>query len=232
LIIYLSCKKLKKYILTRNCFLIIGVDDSGALCQLSSKFGANISICPSLLIEAQAMGLNVVGISFHVGSGQQTVEAYIDAIDRSNTIFDFAKSIGLNLSVLDIGGGFPGDDDDNVFLGFEQVALGISQKIDETFPNFRVIAEPGRYFAAACCTLVTKVCSIKEQTEDEGSKFSYYLNDGVYGTFNNILLDHASTVIPSFLRDTKNDVLYKSTVFGPTCDSLDTIKKKLSFAKT
>jgi ornithine decarboxylase len=205
-------------------FLRIGVDDSGAICQLSSKFGANLSLCPKLLSEAKLMGLNVVGLSFHVGSGQQTVEAYIDALDRARSVFDMAESLGVKLSVLDIGGGFPGDDDDEVFFGFEQVALAISKKINETFPDVRVIAEPGRYFVAACCTLVTKVYAVREQTEEDKTNYFYYINDGVYGSFNNLIYDHA-TLTPSFLRDTSEDQLYRSTVFGPSCDGLDTLLK-------
>jgi len=139
-------------------------------------------------------------------------------------VFDVAESLGMKLSVLDIGGGFPGDDDDDVFFGFEQVALAISKKIDETFPDVRVIAEPGRYFVAACCTLVTKVYAIREQTEEEMTNYFYYINDGVYGSFNNLIYDHA-TLTPSFLRDTTEDQLFRSTVFGPSCDGLDTLLK-------
>jgi len=207
-------------------YLRIGVDDSGALCQLSTKFGANLSNCPYLLKEAKSMGLNVVGLSFHVGSGQQTVEAYIDALDRAKSVFETAENLGIKLSVLDIGGGFPGDDDDEVYFGFEQVAQAISKKLDESFPkDIRIIAEPGRYFVAACCTLVTKVYAVREQKEEESNvNYFYYINDGVYGSFNNIIYDHA-TVIPSFLRDTTEETLYRSTVFGPSCDGLDTLLK-------
>jgi len=217
-------------------YLRIAVDDSGAICQLSSKFGAKMSSCARLLKEAKDMGLNVVGLSFHVGSGQQTVEAYIDALDRAKSIFDTAESLGIKLSVLDIGGGFPGDDDDEVFFGFEQVALAISKKIDETFSkDIRIIAEPGRYFVAACCTLVTKVYAIREQLETEDNpqsemNYFYYINEGVYGSFNNLIYDHAQ-VTPFFLKDTTDLPLYRSTVFGPSCDGLDTLLKNYPLPK-
>lgn len=217
-------------------YLRIGVDDSGAICQLSSKFGAKLSACPRLLREAKAMGLNVVGLSFHVGSGQQTVEAYIDALDRAKSVFDMAEKEGIKLSVLDIGGGFPGDDDDEVFFGFEQVAIAISKKVDETFSkDVRVIAEPGRYLVAASCTLVTKVHAIREQKEDEENdqsetNYFYYINDGVYGSFNNLIYDHAQ-LNPTFLKDTSDLTLYRSTVFGPSCDGLDTLLKNYPLPK-
>jgi len=217
-------------------YLRIAVDDSGAICQLSSKFGAKISACPKLLKEAKAMGLNVVGLSFHVGSGQQTVEAYIDALDRAKSVFETAENLGIKLKVLDIGGGFPGDDDDEVFFGFEQVALAISKKLDETFPkDIRIIAEPGRYFVAACCTLVTKVYAIREQLEEEDNlqsemNYFYYINEGVYGSFNNLIYDHAQ-VTPSFLKNTSDLPLYRSTVFGPSCDGLDTLLKNYPLPK-
>jgi len=63
--------------------------------------------------------------------------------------------------------------------------------------------------------------------------YKYYLNDGVYGSFNCIFFDHAViseyTVIPKDgSRDTALRPKYKSTVFGPTCDGLDCILKDVT----
>jgi len=179
------------------------------------------------------MGLNVVGLSFHVGSGQQTVEAYIDALERARAVFDLAENIGIELKVLDIGGGFPGDNDDEVMINFEQVAINISKKIDQLFPNTRIISEPGRYFAAACCSLVTKITSVRDQTESDyesSADYLYYINDGVYGSFNNIIYDHA-TCIPKFLRNFNSEPLARSTIFGPSCDGLDCLLKSYPLPK-
>jgi len=212
-------------------FLRIGVDDSAALCQFSTKFGAKLSDCGKLIKAGNEMGLNIVGLSFHVGSGQQNVDAYIDALDRAKSVFDLAESLGVKLSVLDIGGGFPGDENDEVLFGFEQVAATIRTKIDELFPNVRIIAEPGRYFVAACATIATKVIAIRDQTDSGASvDFFYYINDGVYGSFNNIIYDHAS-VVPLFLRDVSSDHLYRSQVFGPSCDGLDCLLKNYPLPK-
>jgi hypothetical protein len=61
--------------------------------------------------------------------------------------------------------------------------------------------------------------------------YAYYINDGVYGAFNNIMFDHAS-VRPRVLRlhedqPTKNQQLYACTVFGPTCDSIDCVARSV-----
>jgi ornithine decarboxylase len=224
-------QKIREIYPEAELYLRIGVDDSAALCQLSTKFGAKISDCGKLLKAGKEMGLNIVGLSFHVGSGQQTVDAYVDALDRAKTVFDLAESLDVKLSVLDIGGGFPGDENEEALFGFEQVAATISQKIDELFPDVRIIAEPGRYFVAACCTLATKVIAIRDQSDSESSvDYFYYINDGVYGSFNNIIYDHAS-VVPCFLRNVGSEHLYRSQLFGPSCDGLDCILKNYPLPK-
>lgn len=62
----------------------------------------------------------------------------------------------------------------------------------------------------------------KEIGVDNGPAFMYYINDGVYGSFNCLLYDHAE-VVPSFLEDYEDEVKYTSSIWGPTCDGLDCI---------
>jgi len=72
----------------------------------------------------------------------------------------------------------------------------VNDSLNEWFPpNNRVtiIAEPGRYFVASAFTLSTKIHSIKKRSNDE--HIMYFINDGVYGSFNFILYDH-SVVLP------------------------------------
>jgi ornithine decarboxylase len=226
---YHELVKIREIFPDAELFLRIEVDDYGALCELSSKFGVKMSDVSKLLKSASEMGLNVVGVSFHVGSGQQTVEAFTDAIEKAKTVFDIAAQYGFIMKCLDIGGGFPGDDES---IDFVSLAGKIREKIDELFPNIRIIAEPGRYFAAKCCTLATKITSIRDQTQsnyESSADYLYYINDGVYGSFNNIIMDHA-TCLPSFLHE-KPDQVYRSTIFGPSCDGLDVLVKSYPLPK-
>jgi diaminopimelate decarboxylase len=85
-------------------------DDSGSQCRLSSKFGAPPQHWPILLAEAKRCGLDVVGVSFHVGSGCRDATRYEMALRDCKRLFEMAKrDYGFEMTLLDIGGGFPGE---------------------------------------------------------------------------------------------------------------------------
>lgn len=209
----------------------IKVDDSHSVCKFNSKFGAELEDVDGLMKLAKSIGLDIIGVSFHVGSGCQNVEAYKTAIEKSRNVFDIGEQNGYKLKILDIGGGFPGTDDS--IIKFNDIANTINHNIDVFFSNtdfpeeygLQIIAEPGRYFASSSHTLVLNVIAknkiINKDTND--IQFAYTLNDGVYGSFNCIMFDHAKPVIKPFNeRDGKT---YNCTIYGPTCDSMDTISQ-------
>lgn len=72
------------------------------------KFGCLPKNAGRLLEKAKELGLNVVGVSFHVGSGCQDARAFEAAITDARTVFNIGESLGFNFTILDIGGGFPG----------------------------------------------------------------------------------------------------------------------------
>lgn len=77
----------------------------------------------------------------------------------------------------------------------------MNDSINEWFPpesGVTIIAEPGRYFAASAFTLATKIHSLKRRSNDP-DHIMYFINDGVYGSFNSILYDH-SVVVPKPLN--------------------------------
>lgn len=89
------------------------------------------------------------------------------------------------------------------------------------------IAEPGRYFAQRSHTLILNVIGKKVSVDEkDGEKLIiYYLNDGIYGSFNCIYFDHTTpTILPFNERDGQ---LHRSKLFGPTCDSIDLISENI-----
>lgn len=211
--------KIKLYHPYSDLLLRIKVDDSESLCKFGSKFGAEISDVKRLLDIAKTLSLNVVGISFHVGSGCKNVNQFDSAIMDARTCFDIAEQSGFKFKILDIGGGFEDD-------SFEECAQVINKAL-EKYKFDQVVAEPGRFFVSSSHTLVVNVIGKKDTTdENTGEKtFTYYLNDGMYGSFNCIHFDHAKPKICPF--NERNEKLYKSKIFGPTCDSMDKIADEI-----
>lgn len=90
--------------------LRIRCDASVAQCPLGMKFGCNpITEAPELLKTAQSLDLNIVGVSFHVGSGCKDPPVFRKAIATCSKIFELAEMYGYKMNLLDLGGGYPGD---------------------------------------------------------------------------------------------------------------------------
>lgn len=208
-------------------------NDEHSLCRLGEKYGADIDTVPRLLRRCAELSLDVRGFSYHVGSGCYSSDAFTDALDLSRAAFDIAANQGLSVDMLDIGGGFPGEAEDDVQEGkphFDAIAAKISTKLDALFPEstgVQVIGEPGRYYAHSSCTLASRIIA-RRVTSDE-APIMYYISDGVYGAFNSIMYDHAApepcVLDGSALR--KETRLRPSSVWGPTCDGLDCVNRDI-----
>jgi diaminopimelate decarboxylase len=96
---------MKYNVMCIHCKHQLQVDDSKSVCQFNLKFGAALEHVPSLLATARSLSLNVVGISFHVGSGCRDVGAFQDAVQRARTAFDMGAAAGYTFTLLDCGGG-------------------------------------------------------------------------------------------------------------------------------
>ena len=207
--------------------LRICVDDTNSKCKFNSKFGCPLYNIPIIFDRIKSLQMNLSGFSFHVGSGCSDAKSFYNAIKDCYNAYNIAQKYGFNISIIDIGGGFPGVDKNIIFA---DICYNINKAIDEFFSyekknniiNF--IAEPGRYFTESTHTLVINVIAKKK----EATVIKYYLNDGIYGSFNCINYDHQTPeLIPLSSRD--NNEKHNTTFFGPTCDSLDCIYKDIQY---
>ena len=88
-----------------------------------------------------------------------------------------------------------------------------------------IIAEPGRYFTASAFTLCTNIIA-KRELSFPNEDTMYYVNDGLYGSFNCLIFDHAViTPLAYQMKTSAEDKLQKSSIWGPTCDGMDCILK-------
>ena len=210
--------KIKEFAPNAGLVLRLLVSNTGAMVELSSKFGAEPKEAVDLILEAEKRGLTVEGLSFHVGSQTTNFENYIQAIKLAALIFKEAKERGYDkMYLLDIGGGFPAPYDASV-KPFCELAEIINAELDRLFPpEIKIIAEPGRFLVATAGIAVSKI--IGKATRH--GKLCYYIDDGVYHTFSGIIFDHCEYHFDAF----KKGPIQICTVFGPTCDGLDVISK-------
>lgn len=217
---------------TAKLVLRLVTDDSNAVCRFSMKFGADMNTARHLLDRAHQLGVEVIGVSFHCGSGQMTSKAFVDAIQNARMIMNYGTKLGFQMTLLDLGGGFPGNSGTEDY--FTEIACAVNRTLDEHFPDqtVRIIAEPGRYYVASAYALATNVIASREMLDPETGKmkYMYYINDGVYGSFNCVLYDHYVPE-PCLLPKNESNEKYTSSIWGPTCDGLDCIQKSIEIPK-
>ncbi|MFT3783641.1 MAG: type III PLP-dependent enzyme [Nibricoccus sp.] len=208
--------KIKKHAPQAGLVLRLKVPNTGAMVELSSKFGAHPGEAVDLILEADKVGLTVEGISFHVGSQTTNFDNYVQALNLTANIFKEAQDRGYTkMNLVDIGGGFPAPYDATV-KPFKELAKVINSEITRLFPkNIQILAEPGRFLVATAGYAVSSV--VGKAVRD--GKPCYYINDGVYHTYSGVIFDHCHYPIKAF----KKGATQISAVFGPTCDALDVV---------
>ena len=129
--------------------------------KMSAKFGAPFETVQDMSKAAKEAGVDIVGISFHIGSGSNNFAAFVTTLVVARRWWDALAKAGFTLTVLDIGGGFPGEGGDL----FTQFADVITQSLGDSFGDIRdeidVIAEPGRFIVTSSQTIVTEVIAKK-----------------------------------------------------------------------
>jgi len=188
----------------------------GSIVELSLKFGADLDQVVPMLLKARSLGLRPEGVSFHVGSQCTNYRNYHRAMEESARIFREARSVGLRLKTVDIGGGFPIKHLKTDTVNLESFASQMRAELDRLFPpTVEIIAEPGRALAGPAGLLITRVAG----RSIRNNKNYYYLDDSVYGDFSGIVFDHCKYEFKTLKHTQK----FLSVLAGPTCDSFDTI---------
>lgn len=208
--------KIVNYVPNAEVLARVKIDHSDAVIDLNIKFGVDKSEVIGLLKYAQSKGLSAVGICFHVGSQTMTSKAYLHAFAIARELIDRARQNGLNIKYLDMGGGLPAPAL-NEKIDVTQIMQDINNCIESNFSDVEVWAEPGRYICASAVNIITSVVGRQKRNGREW----YFLDDGIYGSFSGIMFDHWDYEFIPLKAGEKFDV----TLAGPSCDSLDIVKK-------
>jgi ornithine decarboxylase len=192
----------------------------GAVCDLSRKFGCDPEDVLTLARLAAEIGVDVRGLSFHVGSQAADSGKHVEAIAACAGLIAAARREKLGtFDTLDIGGGFPIEYMQPV-ADIGRFCAPIRAALAELPRRIRVIAEPGRYVVGPAAI---GVASVMGRAQREGHWW-YYLDDGLYGSYSGQLYDHARYPVEA-LRDGAERL--PAVLAGPTCDSIDVIAENL-----
>ncbi|NXT04810.1 AZIN2 inhibitor, partial [Prunella fulvescens] len=144
--------------------MLLGITaDSIPAAHPSMTFGTTLQSCRHLLETAKDQAVEVVGISFHLGSRGLEPQAWAQAVATAQLVFDMGTELGHHMHLLDIGGGFPGTEDTRAPL--EEIAAGINSALDLYFPEgsgVDIIARPGRYYVTSAFTLAVSITALEE----------------------------------------------------------------------
>ena len=205
-------------------FVRIATPLGGALLELSSKFGCTPPEAAKLLKRVAESGAAPC-ITFHVGSQCLSPFSYAQAVEMARRT---AQQAGVEIAALDCGGGFPGPYNNNDVPPYHWYFDSIKEALATMPKPVPVICEPGRALIAEGLSLITQVILRKGD--------SLYLNDGVYGSFDELTLPgwNADYFHRVYTLDAKGKVSEKPAghkafrVYGPTCDSLDVLPRPLA----
>jgi ornithine decarboxylase len=195
------------------CLRIV-VDNSDSEWPLSRKYGVEASAALPLLLMARERGLDVAGLTFHVGSQCFSTRAWVRALSTCREIFDEAAAAGLRLDFLNLGGGLPVRHLRPV-PSIAEVGETIAAYVRDEFAwPVRLSIEPGRAIVGEAATLVTTVIGKAERADGRW----LYVDAGVF----NALME----TIDGFRYELRTDVggpCHKTTLAGPSCDTVDVL---------
>jgi len=198
-------------------------DCVGAEWPLSRKFGCDPEMAVEVLEHAHRLGLEPCGVSFHVGSQQRRTAAWDEALKSASAIFRACADRGINLSMVNLGGGFP-----TKYLrdvpAVQAYGRSIFRALRKHFGNRipETIIEPGRGMVGNAGVIEAEVVLVSKKSERDQARW-VYLDIGKFGG----LAETMDESIRYPIRTPHDgDEVGPCVLAGPTCDSADVLYEK------
>jgi len=196
---------------------------AGAEWPLSRKFGCDPDMAVEVLEHAQRLGLEPCGVSFHVGSQQRRTAAWDEALKSAAAIFHACADRGINLTMVNLGGGFPAKYLREV-PAVEAYGRSIFRALRKHFGNAipETIIEPGRGMVGNAGVIEAEVVLVSNKSEHDHVRW-VYLDIGKFGG----LAETMDESIRYPIRTPRDgDEVGPCVLAGPTCDSADVLYEK------
>jgi ornithine decarboxylase len=207
-------------------FCRILYDCVGAEWPLSRKFGCDREMAVEVLDFAKKLGLDPVGISFHVGSQQRKVKSWDRALATAAQVFRDCAERGINLSLVNLGGGFPTrylKDVPPVVTYGRSIFRALRKHFGNAIPE--TIIEPGRGMVGNAGVIEAEVVLISKKSDEDEVRW-VYLDIGKFGG----LAETMGESIRYPIRTPHDGAEMAPCVLaGPTCDSADVMYEKTPY---
>jgi len=196
-------------------YLRIDTPNIGSDWPLSGKFGAHPEEVTDIIATAAALGADLAGVTFHVGSQCRNPDNWRVGIESAKRVFAQMRLAGLKPRLLNIGGGYPVRHVKPI-PSIEAIADVVNEAIRDLPPEMRVMAEPGRYLVSDAAYFVCRVVG----TATRAGKRWMYWDAGVFGG----IIETQEGLIYE-IRTDRNGREIPWVVAGPTCDSMDVLMR-------
>ncbi|HET6531509.1 MAG TPA: type III PLP-dependent enzyme [Actinoplanes sp.] len=223
--------KIARYAPGAAVFVRLRVDDKASVFPLSRKFGADVEDAFDLMLLARRLGLRPYGITFHVGSQCGNPAAWRQAIGDAGRLMTRLRAGGIEIGMLDLGGGFPARYVADV-PGIETIGSYVMPALADLLP-YRpglLAAEPGRHLVAESAVMAAGVIG----REQRGGENWLFVDVGAYNGMMETLQTANGWDYPLWTSVPGHaDVpQLPYTVTGPSCDSSDTMFVNVSLPAT
>ncbi|MCL3882100.1 type III PLP-dependent enzyme [Marivita sp. GX14005] len=205
-----------------NVYIRLIVGSLQADWPLSRKFGCDLSKAPALFRLAADLGLNPVGLSFHVGSQTREAWMWAETLDQVAEVWHELIAQGFDPSLLNIGGGFPAFYGQTVEAP-QDYAADVMRQVHDRFGDVRqIMAEPGRGLVAEAGAISAEVLLVSRKCDSDLHRWVYL----DIGKFSGLAETMEEAIRYQFLTDRDHEPTGACILAGPSCDSADVLYEK------
>ncbi|MDA8250003.1 MAG: type III PLP-dependent enzyme [Rhodospirillales bacterium] len=204
----------------------IMVENAGADWPLSRKFGTDVATARELMLRAGELGLDPYGLSFHVGSQQTETASYELAIGKVAMLFTDLRESGVNLRLLNLGGGFPVRYRDEVpeIDAFGNAIMGaLTRAFGNNLPQ--IVIEPGRCIVGDAGVVSAEVVLVSRRTKGDPVRWVYL----DIGRFGGLAETEGESIRYRIATPHDGGETGPVAVAGPTCDGADVLYERSNY---
>ena len=218
--------KLARHAPGSRVYCRIMVENAGADWPLSRKFGTTVEAARGLMLRAGELGLDPYGLSFHVGSQQTDTASYEAAIGKVAMLFTDLRDSGVNIRMVNLGGGFPTRYRDEV-PGIDRFGLAIMGAMTRHFGNAlpEMIIEPGRFVVGDAGVIRSEVVLVSRRDPADPVRWVYL----DIGRFGGLAETEGEAIKYRIATPHDGGATGPVAIAGPTCDGADILYERSNY---